>query len=139
VVSAAGVGDDYTTLLNLIEIMGQRKAIAEIAVDPSLGWVLPGFGGKKSDRFRYQAYAHFEKDKTWGQRTWTLLVDLAKMPDAGSHSVEATVYFMVPEAPQHLLDEGARFELLHGENHYTHGVIKRVFEVGSNREYFPST
>ena len=57
--------------------MKERQAIAEIAVDPKRGWVLPGFGAKKPDRFRYQAYAHFEKDETWGQRTWTLLVDLA--------------------------------------------------------------
>ncbi len=109
--------------------MKQKKALAEIAVDPKRGWVLPMFGSKKPDRFRYQAYAHFEKDETWGQRTWTLLVDLAKMPDAGADSVEATVYFMVPEAPHHLLEEGAKFELLHGENHYGHGVIKRVFEA----------
>ena len=109
--------------------MNQRKAIAEIAIDPSRGWVLPGFGSKKPDRFRFQAYVHFEKDETWGQRTWTLLVDLPKMPDAGTLVVEATVYFMVPEAPQHLLEEGAKFELLCGENHYTHGVIKRVIEA----------
>jgi hypothetical protein len=105
------------------------QAIAEIAVDPKRGWVLPGFGSRKPDRFRYQAHAHFEKDETWGQRTWTLLVDLAKLPDADARSVEATVYFMAPDAPQHLLEAGAKFELLQGQNHYTHGVIKRVFEV----------
>jgi hypothetical protein len=48
------------------------------------------------------------------------------MPDADARSVEATVYFFVPEASQHLIEEGAKFELLHGENYYTHGVIKRV-------------
>jgi hypothetical protein len=109
--------------------MKQRKAIAEIFVDPKRGWVLPGFGSKKPDRFRYQAYVHFEKDESWGKQTWTLLVDLAAMPTQGAHSVEATIYFMVPEAPQHLLEAGAKFELLHGENHYTHGIIKRVIEA----------
>ncbi|MGH7977375.1 MAG: hypothetical protein ACREC8_12040 [Limisphaerales bacterium] len=98
-------------------------------IDPKRGWVLPGFGSKKPDRFRYQAYAHFEKDETWGQRTWTLLVDLAEMPSTDARSIEATVYFMSPEAPQHLLEEGAKFELLHGMNHYTNGIIKRVFEI----------
>ncbi len=87
---------------------------------------MPAAWGKK--KFHYQAYVHFEKDETWGKEigTWTLLVDLEKMPDANARSVEATVYFFVPEAPQHLIEEGAKFELLHGENHYTHGVIKRV-------------
>jgi hypothetical protein len=51
------------------------------------------------------------------------------MPDANARSVEAAFYFMAPEAPQHLLEEGARFELLQGQNRYTHGVIERIFEV----------
>lgn len=109
--------------------MKQKRALADIAIDSKRGWVLPTFGSKKPNVFRYQAHVHFEKDDTWGQRTWTLLVDLDKMPDAGAQSAEATIYFMVPEAPQQLLEEGAKFELLHGENYHTHGVIKRVFEL----------
>lgn len=110
--------------------MKKHQAIAEIAVDPTKGWVLPSFGPKKPDLFRYQAHVHFEKDETWGQRTWTLLIDLPAMPDAAASSVEATVYFMSPDAPQRLLEEGAKFELLQGQNHYTHGVIKRIIEAG---------
>ena len=112
--------------------MKERRALAEIAIDPNRGWVLPRFGSKKTDRFRYQAYAHFEKDETWGQRSWTLLVDLEKMPDASAPSVEATVYFLVPAAPQHLLEENAKFELLMGQNYYMQGVIKHVFEAERN-------
>lgn len=106
--------------------MKERRALAEIAVDPKRGWVLPTFGSKP---LRYWAHAHFEKDVTWGQQTWTLLVDLDKEPDINTGHFEAKVYFMAPKAPQHVLEEGAKFELLCGENHYTHGVIKRVFEV----------
>ncbi len=51
------------------------------------------------------------------------------MPDAGVSSVEATVYFMNLEAPHQLLEKDAKFELLHGQNHYKHGFIKRVFEA----------
>lgn len=109
--------------------MKKRQGIAEIAVDPKRGRVLPEFGSRKPDRFRYQAHAHFEKDGTWGQRIWTLLVDLAKLPEADAHSVEATVYFTASDAPHHLLEEGAKFELLHGQNHYTHGIIKHVFQA----------
>jgi len=106
--------------------MKERRALAEIAIDPKRGWVLPAFGSKP---LRYWAHVHFEKDATWGQQTWTLLVDLDKEPEMGAGSFEATVYFMAPKAPQHLFEEGAKFELLCGENHYTHGVIKSVFEM----------
>jgi hypothetical protein len=51
------------------------------------------------------------------------------MPDAGAHIVEAEVYFLAPDAPQYLLEEGAKFELLHGENHYGHGIIIRILET----------
>jgi hypothetical protein len=107
--------------------MKERRAIAEIAVDPQRGWVLPTFGSKKP--FRYWAHVHFEKDPMWGQRTWTLLVDLEKAPDTKASQVEATVYFMAPNAPEELLEEGAKFELVCGESHYTTGTIRRVFEV----------
>ena|ERR1700677_4306397 len=112
-------------------IMKERRANAELAVEPQRGWVLPTFGSKTP--FRYWAHVHFEKDLTWGQRTWTLLVDLEKEPDASVGEIEATVYFMAPNAPTELLQEGARFELLCGESHYTTGVIKRVFEVELSR------
>ena len=106
--------------------MNKRTAIAEIAVQPDGGWPLPSFGSKK--QFRYWAHVHFEEDTTWGQRTWTLLVDLKSAPDATAGHVEATVYFMAPDAPEELLKEGARFELLCGASLYTTGVIRRVVE-----------
>ena len=112
--------------------MKERKALAEIAIDSQRGWMLPTFGSKKP--YRYWAHVHFEKDSTWGQRTWTLLVDLEKEPDVSVGRIEATVYFMAPNAPEELLEEGAKFELLCGESHYTKGVIKRVFEVESSRQ-----
>src|SRR5437867_6860804 len=105
--------------------MKERRALAEIAVDTERGWVLPTFGSNQP--FRYWAHVHFEKDPTWGQRTWTLLVDLEKRPDASDKEIQATVYFMAPNAPEELLEEGAKFELVCGESHYTKGVIERVF------------
>jgi hypothetical protein len=100
--------------------------------------MLPTFGSKKPSRVRYWAHVHFEKDPTWGQRTWTLLIDLDNEPDANARRVEATVYFMAPNAPENLLEAGAKFELLCGESHYARGVIKAVFEVESNRPPSPS-
>jgi hypothetical protein len=60
-------------------------------------------------------------------------MDLENEPKANAESVEATVYFMAPNAPENLLEEGAKFDLLCGETYYARGVIKRVFEVESNR------
>jgi hypothetical protein len=106
--------------------MTKRKALAEIAIDPKRGWILPGFGTKKPDMIRFQAWVHFEKDEAWGKQTWTLLLDMPRMPEPTALSAEATVYFLADEAPHHLLEEGAKFELLHGHNQYTHDVIKKV-------------
>src|SRR5262245_53607229 len=98
--------------------MTTRRALAEIAVDPKRGWVLPRFGGQP---FRYQAWAHFEKDPTWGSATWTLLVELAGAPSPSAERVEAIVSFVAPGAPHTVLEEGALFELFMGQVHYTHG------------------
>jgi hypothetical protein len=103
--------------------MTTRRALAEIAVDPERGWVLPRFGGQP---FRYQAWAHFEKDPTWGSATWTLLVELADAPAPSTDKVEATVSFVAPGAPHAVLEEGASFELFMGQVHYTHGHITRI-------------
>ena len=104
--------------------MTETKALAEIAIDSKRGWVLPTFGSKKP--FRYWAHVHFEDDITWGERTWTLLVDLDREPDINAGSVNATVYFLAPNAPVELLKTGAKFELVCGQSFYTTGVIKRL-------------
>jgi hypothetical protein len=103
--------------------MTPRKALAEIAVDPQRGWVLPSFSGQP---FRYQAWAHFEKDRTWGRATWTLLVELTHAPDPNSKKVEATVSFVALGAPHSVLEEGATFELFMGQVHYTHGRVLKI-------------
>jgi hypothetical protein len=65
-----------------------------------------------------------------------MIVDLEAAPDASRGHVDATVYFMAPNAPEGLIEEGAKFELVCGESHYTTGVIKRVFEF--ERSFPPS-
>jgi hypothetical protein len=103
--------------------MAKRTAIAEIAIDHKRGWVLPGFGSKP---YTYQGWSHFEKDPTWGQKTWTLIVTLSSEPDISADTFEATVNFFSPDAPHEVLEDGAKFELFMGNVHYTHGCIKRV-------------
>jgi hypothetical protein len=97
--------------------------MAEIEVDRQKGWVLPGFG---SQPFRYQSWVHFAKDPTWGQKTWTLLVALAGPLDLSADKVEATVWFVAPEAPHEVIEAGADFELFMGQVHYTRGRIKQI-------------
>jgi hypothetical protein len=47
-------------------------------------------------------------------------------PDLSRERVEATVYFVAPEAPHEVIEPGADFELFCGQVHYTHGRIKQV-------------
>jgi hypothetical protein len=63
---------------------GTRRALAEIAVDPKHGWMLPRFG---KHPFRYHAWAHFENDPTRGSATWTLIVELIDAPDPSSPDI----------------------------------------------------
>ena len=80
--------------------MKTRKALAEIAIDRQKGWVLPTAGNRP---FRYWAWAHFQKDPTWGKATWTLWIELNGQPDLSRESVEATVYFVAPGAPHEVI------------------------------------
>ena len=113
----------HATARRLRRFMAERKAIAEIVIDHQRGWVLPGFGSKP---FTYQGWSHFEKDPTWGQKTWTLLVRLDRAPDLSADTFEATVWFFAPEAPHEVLEVGAKFELFMGQVHYTHGRITKI-------------
>lgn len=107
--------------------MKERRAIVEITVESHDGWTLPRFGSKTPHR--YWAHVHFENDPTWGKETWTLIVDPEQHPVDPAGPVSAKVHFFVPSAPQELIQEGAKFELLCGESHYGHGIIKKVFEI----------
>lgn len=103
--------------------MTRRKALAEIAIDPQRGWVLPRLSSRP---LCYQAWVHFENDPTWGSATWTLVVELAAAPPPAADRVEATVSFLVPDAPHAVLEEGATFKLFLGQVHYTHGRITKI-------------
>jgi hypothetical protein len=107
--------------------MKDRKALAEIAIDPETGWLLPTFGSGKPNR--YWAHVHFENDPTWKQKVWTFNVDLDRAPEPKAGWVIATVYFMAENAPHDLIREGAKFELSCMDNLYTHGVITRIIET----------
>ena len=107
---------------NISDYMDERKAIARIGLDPNRGWVLPTFGSKP---LRYWAHVHFEKDPTWGQKTWTFLIDLDGPPDLTKDHFIATVHFLSPNAPHNLIESDAKFELVCGESRYTHGVIEK--------------
>ena len=106
--------------------MKLRKALAEIQIDKNSCWHLPTFGSNRP--YRYWAHGHFEGDASWDRELWTLIVDLDGPPDATAESVTATIYFMAPDAPHHLIQDGAKFELSCEDNIYTSGVVGRILE-----------
>ena len=103
--------------------MKTRKALADISVDSQKGWILPTAG---TQPFRYWAWANFQKDPTWGKKTWTLWVDLTGEPDLSRGHVEAIVFFVASGAPHEVIEPGADFDLFCGQVHYTDGHIRKI-------------
>jgi hypothetical protein len=53
--------------------------------------------------------------------------DAGRAPDVNAGQIEATVYFMAPDAPEHLIQEGAKFELVCGQSYYGKGITHPSF------------
>jgi hypothetical protein len=70
----------------------------------------------------YTAPARFESDPAAGLGSWSLrILDATDLH--GDEVIEARVALLAPDAPQHLLDIGQRFELLEGRNVVAKGVV----------------
>lgn len=70
----------------------------------------------------YAVPARFESDVQQQQGIWTVrLTDVANLRD--HQCIRATVQFISPEAPQDLLEDGERFELLEGPRVVAKGVL----------------
>ena len=91
-------------------------------------WLLPEMGGRAKPPVgpkgaRYTTISHFENDRTcWPESTWSLVVQFEE-PSGKSSTTMATVWFLSPEAPQDILQIGARFELLEGNRIVAKGEI----------------
>jgi hypothetical protein len=70
----------------------------------------------------YSTVARFEDDENWPHQAWSLMVKVNHHYRDGLFS-HATVQFLANEAPQQLLSEGSRFELLEGKRRIAKGVV----------------
>jgi hypothetical protein len=70
----------------------------------------------------YTAPAIFEADRAATLGTWSLRI-LEASELHGGEVVEARIAFLAPEAPQQLLQEGARFELAEGAKVVARGIV----------------
>jgi hypothetical protein len=97
-------------------------------------WVPPSRRGRPrppNPPAGYTAPARFESDPQSARGDWSLRI-IASTDLRGEEVIDATVCFLVPEAPQELLSEGERFELLEGKRVVAKGVILPAAVAASN-------
>jgi hypothetical protein len=70
----------------------------------------------------YMTVARFEGDPTWPTDAWTLNVKFIETYQGGQYTF-ADVAFLVDEAPHHVIDTDARFELYEGRKMVATGVV----------------
>lgn len=88
-------------------------------------WIEAEDGGRKIPftEMRYVTVARFEQERdNWPEEAWSLVVDFNE-PPMRSRCVMANVHFLVPDAPQYLLDVGDKFELFEGRKCVTKGEV----------------
>jgi hypothetical protein len=84
-------------------------------------WSFPT-AGRRSPHI-YWSLVRFERDENWERAEWTLLIELDGAPAAGQSVFDATISFVAPDAPHHLLEIGAAFELYSGKKVKAKGHI----------------
>jgi hypothetical protein len=91
-----------------------------------IAWLPPEQGGRGAPPAgpRYSTPARFEVAwEAWARgQAWSLVLDLVSHP-IGLTDWIAEVRFLVDEAPQELITEGARFELYEGKKCVGHGTV----------------
>jgi len=96
-----------------------RKKMARIQ------WTPTDQGGRNKPPVgpQYMAPAKFAAAAaSWPQEAWTLVADLMGGPDE-SGDWQAEVHFLMDNAPQHLIVDGAEFEFYEGRRCVARGRI----------------
>jgi hypothetical protein len=101
-----------------------NRAIAFAEINFNQDWNLSPAG--TDSNLRYWAHVHFENDPQWGKDLWTLFVELDAPPIKGQKLYRAKIYFVAPNAPDHLLRPERKFKLCVGETYKAKGVIKSI-------------
>ena len=87
-------------------------------------WVPAGQGGRSRppDTTRYVTMARFDEDgQSWPDGGWSVIVEFNSPPGIHDDTSMGTVSFLMENAPQERLRQGARFALYEG--------LKKVAEV----------
>jgi hypothetical protein len=91
-------------------------------------WTLPEMGGRKliTIGVKYAIPARFEDESDkWPREAWSLVAELSEPPNSSLETI-ATVWLLAgddPNAPNHLLRPGSRFDLLDGANLIARGEV----------------
>jgi hypothetical protein len=86
-------------------------------------WIPRESGGRRSvPTAPYSTVARFEDDENWPHEAWSLVVRVHRSYRGGGYTY-ATVEFLAEGAPDRLLAEGSRFELMEGSARVAKGVV----------------
>ena len=88
-------------------------------------WVPHARGGRRQPPLQavgYTAPGRFESDPDYAKGAWSVRI-LGALELRGPEVIDATVAFVVGEAPHDLLTAGERFELLEGSRVVAKGVV----------------
>lgn len=90
-----------------------------------ISWVPPELGGRAKPPIgaRYVTVSRFDQDEEqWLKDAWSLVLEKNE-PSENPRVTIADVHFLAPNAPVHLLQEGAVFELYEGRRRVAIGKI----------------
>ncbi|HET6249220.1 MAG TPA: hypothetical protein VFE47_16110 [Tepidisphaeraceae bacterium] len=89
-----------------------------------ISWVPTESGGRRSPFVgpKYSTLARFEEDRQLAMGAWSLVVEFIHVFQNPRH-VLAEVQFLSDEAPDQLLHDGSRFELLEGNKCTAKGIV----------------
>lgn len=89
-----------------------------------ISWIPERDGGRERppDGPTYSTIVRFEDDPEWPSQAWSLVVEFQRVLGGGRY-VEATVRFLIDQAPHEQLRQGNHFELYEGDRKVARGVI----------------
>ena len=86
-------------------------------------WLAPEAGGRRTPAGpHYRCVVRFDADPDWSLGMWTLVLVRSGEMDKAQTSL-ATIAFAADAAPTHLLEEGARFDLMEGPAVVASGTV----------------
>src|SRR5262245_57834680 len=91
----------------------------------SITWIPEVEGGRAKPPYggdRYVTIVRFDQDQSWPEQAWSLVLELQPGETKGLKT-EGTIYFLVEQAPHHLLRPGQEFGLYEGRRLVARGRV----------------